>query len=368
MNNQPPTIFFYLPEVYWQVNDDLLLVLNHYLDGSMTFAELWEWHVMTHPSLKSDGLFAWIVQPYLYLKIRGLSCELTSQIPTQGIAILPRKFVDNDLKPGAGCVFVLVKSDCTTLKYAQIHLVENPNEGLMHQNPSKNWKSFFIPHFPQPGLRPRDSKWGDRFQNIAYFGLDTNLAPQLRTPEWGEHLASLGFNWQIIERAHWHDYTNVDAVVAVRSFDSCTYNWKPASKLYNAWHGGVPAILGAESSFRSERRNPLDYIEVTSSEQIIDSLISLREDKRLRQEMIDNGRNRAEDTKPDRIADQWEKFLEQEAIPYYHRWLSLSKFHQNLFILIRSYDVGYKNLLRSRFLRVRGQSQKILKSIFSFYK
>jgi hypothetical protein len=37
-----------------------------------------------------------------------------------------------------------------------------------------------------------------------------------------------------------------------------------AIKLYNCWHAGVPAVLGAESAFRANRRSDLDYLEVQS--------------------------------------------------------------------------------------------------------
>ncbi|MEM8808289.1 MAG: hypothetical protein AAGF01_19895, partial [Cyanobacteria bacterium P01_G01_bin.38] len=35
----------------------------------------------------------------------------------------------------------------------------------------------------------------------------------------------------------WHDYRQIGAVVAIRSFDRRRYDHKPATKLYNAWQG-----------------------------------------------------------------------------------------------------------------------------------
>ena len=365
MTNKTPCIYFYLPEDYWQINDDVLGVLNRYLNGDMAFSDLWEWHVKTHPSLKSDGLFAWIIQPYLFMKKRGLLCELTPKIPSQGIVIMSRKFVKDDLKPGSDRVFVIAKSDSKVLKYAQLHVVENIHEDLV-QRPSSLWKSCFIPHFPQPGLMPRSYEYGDRFQNIAYFGLDRNLAPELCTPQWVDRLTSLGFNWRIVERDSWHDYRNIDAIVAVRSFDKFTYTVKPASKLYNAWHAGVPAILGAESSFQSERRSNLDYLEVKSADQIIDALILLKDDKDLRQKIIENGKKRSQNIQQHQVADYWERFFKQDVYPYYHNWISSSKFKQGLFILARNYEVKLKKPISSKFLRFRGQIKQSLVSLFPF--
>lgn len=50
----------------------------------------------------------------------------------------------------------------------------------------------------------------------------------------------------------------------MRSFSQNDYYDKPALKLFNARHAGVPAILDAESAYRAERMSELDYIEVMS--------------------------------------------------------------------------------------------------------
>jgi hypothetical protein len=363
MSYQIPCTYFYLPEAYWQIEDDLMSVLDCYLKGGMNLSDLWEWHTRTHPSLKSDGLFAWIVQPYLYLKGRGFFCELTSEIPSQGIVILPRKFVEDDLKPSSGCLFIMAKSDCKVLKYAHIHIVENIYEDLI-QRPSNLWKSYFVPHFPQPGLMPRDPQHGDRFENVIYAGLESNLDPQLRTAKWKERLAKLDFNWQVLDRSHWHKYTDADVIVAVRSFDKCTYNWKPASKLYNAWCAGVPAILGPESSFQSERKSELDYIEVKSASEIIEALLLLRDNKELRQRIINNGKERSITRHPNVVANHWANLITKYAYPYYDEWTSSSKFHHGFFILARDYDTALRKQVLPKCRRFRGQIKQFFKRNF----
>ena len=55
-------------------------------------------------------------------------------------------------------------------------------------------------------------------------------------PSWSEKLKDLGLNWQVVSRDRWNDYSNVDAIFAVRNFKQASdYKWKPASKLVNAW-------------------------------------------------------------------------------------------------------------------------------------
>jgi hypothetical protein len=361
MTVQTPPIYFYLPEIYWQVDPQFPHRLEQYFAQAVDLGELWEQHVAMQPSLKADGLFAWVILPYLHLRACGFPCQLVSQLPMEGIVILPRKFIPEDLRPDRNLLFVMLKADCKLHKYAQIHIIENAAETLS-QTETHLWASHFIPHFPQPGLRPRDPQRGDRFVNVAYFGLETNLAAELCTPNWQAELHSLGFNWSIVSRDRWHDYQNIDALVAVRSFQQQGYEWKPASKLFNAWHAGIPALLGQETAFQAERKSELDYIEVNSPGAIITALTRLRDDVKLRHAMVDNGRQRAACTQPSVIAAQWQQFLTEVAIPAYHRWRDRPLIHQQSFILIR-YLASESRGLRSQTRRIKGQVKTLITAL-----
>jgi hypothetical protein len=355
---QPPIIYFYLPKVYWDADDRFPHLLEKYQTQAID-SDLWEWHVATHPSLKSDGLFAWVIQPYLYLRAGGFDCQLVSELPQSGIVIVPRKFVPEQLRPGRNLLIVMLKADCKLHKYAQIHIIENLNEQLKHT--TDMWESHFIPHFPQPGLRPRNA---DRstFENIAYFGLETNLAKELSDTTWSTQLQNLGLNWSIRQRDRWHDYSDIDAIVAVRSFQTQGYDWKPATKLSNAWHAGVPAILGRESAYQNERKSRLDYIEVSSVDEAIAALQKLQAEPKLRQAMIDNGRKRAERTQPQEIARQWQNFLLDTAVPAYYRWCETSPLSQQSYALVRYLAMESRGL-RSQTRRVQGQIKSAIKSM-----
>jgi hypothetical protein len=352
---QPP-IYFYLPKSYWEADDRLPQLLAQYQNQAIDSA-LWEWHVATHPSLKSDGLFAWVIQPYLCLRAGGFECHIVSELPQSGIVIVPRKFVPEQLRPGKDLLIVMLKADCKLHKYSQIHIIENPNEKC---SDTDLWQSYFIPHFPQPGLRPRDP---DRttFTNIAYFGLETNLAKELCDLAWENQLQNLGLTWSVRQRDRWHDYSDVDAIVAVRSFQTDGYDWKPASKLFNAWHAGVPAILGRESAYQNERKSELDYIEVGSVDEAMAALQKLQAQPKLRQAMIENGRIRAERTQPQAIARQWQKFLIEIAVPAYDRWRETSALSQQSYALVRYLTMESRGL-RSQTRRVRGQIKGQIKS------
>jgi hypothetical protein len=198
------------------------------------------------------------------------------------------------------------------------------------------WDNYYMPHWPQPGLIPRDPGRSDRFENVAFFGNEENLAPELKEQSWHEHLNALGLSWHVVSPDKWNDYSDVDVILSVRDFNGQAHPLKPPTKLYNAWHAGVSAILGCESAFRAERKSELDYLEVASLDEVILALKRLRDDKALYHAMVENGRVRAEATQPAKITARWRSFLTDIAVPAYEQWCAASDWNRRTF-LIQSY-------------------------------
>jgi hypothetical protein len=285
-------------------------------------------------------------------------------MPTEGIVVAHWDFLPQSVQPGSKVLIVCIQADRAQHPYAQLHIVQNPQEEMLVRS-IKLWESYFMPLWPQPGLIPRDRARGDRFENIAYVGREENLARELRESEWQEQLKDLGLQWEIVSRDRWHHYTEIDAIVAIRNFDrKGGYSWKPATKLYNAWHAGVPAILGRESAFRSERKSELDYLEVTSLEDAIAALKRLRDDQELRYAMIENGRVRAEETQPAKLVARWRSFLTDIAVPAYERWCTASSLTRQTFLKRRYLAVETKDL-RHRIRIARSQVSRPVKSLVS---
>jgi hypothetical protein len=303
-------IYFYIPESQLQGP-----VPEH-------ASEYWQWRISKSTGQTFLGKFDWTLQTYLWLKEEGFPCELAKTHPSEGIVVSHKDFLDEIQKPTKSTLLVCLKSDRRPHRYAQAHIVQNP-EDRVPRIQEQLVKSFFVPHWVQPLLVPRAVERGDRFENIGYVGSAIELDSLFQQQSWHDTLKGMGFDWMLATTSDtWSDYSALDALVALRKCNSTSedFTFKPATKLYNAWHAGIPAILGVESAYRAERKSDLDYLEAESPEEVIRALERLRNDKDLRKEMVRNGRMRALETRPENIVKIWEGFLTHVAIPAYKRW------------------------------------------------
>jgi hypothetical protein len=159
-------------------------------------------------------------------------------------------------------------------------------------------RAFHVPHWPQPGLLPRDPGRGDVLRTLLFPGTSQNLHPGFRAQPWQDFLQKRGLEF----RCHyatpqgappaWHDYRDIDVMLAIRPSGATLVRNKPAWKLFNAWLAGVPAILGPESGYRELRERPLDFIEATGPDDAMAAIDRLRSEPGLYAAMVDNGRTR----------------------------------------------------------------------------
>lgn len=297
------------------------------------------------------GTYCWLIQTVLRLKRAGYDCELSSEFPEAGIVLTYGEHhvsCDTRLFPGRNRLLIDVAGDIDLYLPANLHVVQNPTQAFWFRN------CHYIPLWPQPGLKPRLPS--PRFANVSFLGYVTQFASDLRGPDWGDRLRNLGLNWvlrsevfQYNNPAHyrigdgpWSDLTEIDAVVAVRQFTSYpTFDHKPPSKLINCWLAGIPAILGAESAFRSLYRTELDYFEVHSKEEVVEALVRLKEKPDLRSAMVENGLKRSRELNAEALTERWIRFLEDVAIPTYYSWVGMSKAAQKMSLV----DVRISNAI-----------------------
>lgn len=264
----------------------------------------------------------WTLQTYARLReadYDGLTVSET--LPRKGIVLfvpepdIVRAFHRQWTSAHRGVLICTMRADVVDFRFpfADAEIVQNGRF-------ADEERSFFIPHWIQPGLIPRDPSRGDRIQTITYKGDRGNLHPAFRSEPFARFLEDHGLEFkpvgpQTSEERHefsdWHDYSESDLVLALRK------SWvhgglrpeKPASKLVNAWHAGTPALLGPEYAYRELRQSDLDYLEITSMEDAIAAIERLRNTPRLYRAMIENGRERARAFTPERIAARWADVL-----------------------------------------------------------
>jgi hypothetical protein len=176
--------------------------------------------------------------------------------------------------------------------------------------------AYFIPHWPQPGIIPRAETRGSRIEVVAYKGRTGSLVDAFRSEAWHRRMADLNVKFVVDSPMpgglpNWHDYSGTDLVLAVRTDfgDGKLRCEKPASKLINAWHAGVPALLGKEYAFRELRKSPLDFIEIESVTEAADAVARLIENPAEYDAMRKNCRKRAAEFTAERIVERWREVL-----------------------------------------------------------
>lgn len=261
MASQKSVIYFYSPEIEKVPKDSVQAV---------------------DPKFYSTGLHHWVHFTYCYFKYidhsHAFDVIMTSSIPEQGIIVFHRGWFPSDLKPNSKQLFVCLLVDCGRHRYAQIQVVHNPKSVDNFRRSIKSLldkcfrftKEVFIASWPQPGLIARSEDRGYKVENICFMGHPKNLPKELKTKEWLKKCHEMKVNFQVIDEASkWSDFSQIDLILAMRSFDNRPYYHKPFLKITNAMLAGVPVIATRESShlyLKYEKK--VDF-------QIVDSIIEL---------------------------------------------------------------------------------------------
>lgn len=263
------------------------------------------------------GERAWVLQTYLRLRQSGYPVRLTSEPPPEGIVVFhtkQRQALAARLPAGRDLVLVGVRGDLKAPFIADFEVVQN-------RSSADDARTFYVPHWPQPGLLARDPERGTHVRRVAFKGFLRNLHPYFQRPEWRRLLADRGIEWVVDAVAfteqhtpwdtlRWPDYRDVDVILAFRPRDRKTDRSKPATKLYNAWLARVPAILGPEMPFRELRRSPLDYIEIRHPEEAFGAIERLAAEPDLYRKMVENGAARSTEFSVAGVVARWRELLD----------------------------------------------------------
>ena len=269
----------------------------------------------------------WIFQTWVLLLASHTRCYAMTELPVEGILItlcsaLPR------CKPPKTVFLVDVVADGFPHPAAHLYLVQNSAQAKWLPN------SIFMPHWPQPGLIPRDLHRGTRFENICYFGDLENLTPELQSEEWQERLEKeLGLRLYFPGPHQWHDYSQTDCVLAIRNFSKSRHFHKPGTKLYNAWHAAVPFIGGRDSAYAADGRPGIDYLVATSPEEVFQHLKRLKEDPSFRASLVNNGFVSRKKFTRESTLERWRELVEKKLPLLAAQWQKKSAFRRHLFFI-----------------------------------
>jgi hypothetical protein len=265
--------------------------------------------VDAHPEQLVDGLHAWSLQTFLILKKCGAAVALSDGV-VPGAVNLGHAAQLSALKPRADAFLVSLQVDYPKCYWADLHVVQN-------QAQVRGGRTFWLPHWPQAGLIERDPARND-VQRVGFAGQPYYLAGG---PEaWTRELKRSGLAFTLLAQHEWHDFSSIDVLVAIRSFDRQPYNNKSPIKLINAWLAGVPLIAGHDSAFKQIGTPGEDYILVENFRQALDAIQRLREDREYYRRMVANGKAKAAAYTRDRTNGRWMEFLHNVALPRYFAW------------------------------------------------
>jgi hypothetical protein len=278
-------------------------------------AEFWDWQSTAADLTPYWGRYHWIIQTFLYLREAGLPVVLTNQIPDKGILLTHADCIDYGFRPTYEQYLVVMLVDREVPHpRAQVHVLHNPTQRLHLAQ-----RHHYMPPWPQVGLIGRDATRGDRFETLGYFGYPVNLDPEIKKPEFVKRIHDLGLRFVIPTPANWHDFHQIDCLLAIRNFGrNEEHRNKPSLKLFNAWLAGVPAVLGHESAYRHEGSPGLGYLEATSTDEILVALQCLRDQTDLRRKISQHGREAVRAYCPERTVIRWQQFIQNWVWPDYH--------------------------------------------------
>lgn len=295
---------------------------------------------------KSVTVHAWIYQTWSFLQEAGIACDLFTQmphLPPQGIFITMSGFLRDfkilpSLQKNTFLVDIIADAG-TPHPAASLHLV--PNSACAQYSS----RTLFMPHWPQPFLIPRNPERGLRFENICFMGDLQSIAPELCSQQWRERLEKeLGLHFSHRDSGRWHDFSDVDCVVAIRGFSRSRFLYKPASKLYNAWLAGVPFIGGCDSAYAADGRKGHDYLRATSAEETFQHLKRLKEDPIFRTILIQNGLQSGTAFTKQAILQQWKRLLQETLPASALQWQQSSKLQRACRILIQRVNCKTQSL------------------------
>jgi hypothetical protein len=293
--------------------------VTFFLDVPATELEAWRaLRPDREPQRLVLGEHYWIVLTWARLRAAGLAVQLDNRLPDAGVVVFyagdKRAIWRQQCEGRSQALLVAVRSDRSPVGFADVEIVQNlaSADGL---------RSLHVPHWPQPGLLPRDPARGGALRTVLFPGTPRNLHPEFLGAHWAAFLEARGLAFRCHFQADagsppaYQDFRDVDLMLALRPAAAAQAGNKPAWKLFNAWLAGVPALLGPEAGYRELRQGPLDYLEIEAPEQAMAAIDRLLGQPSLYRAMVDNGLARGQAFGTAATLARWQRLNEDDLMP-----------------------------------------------------
>ncbi len=259
----------------------------------------------------SKGDIAWCLRAYLILRRNTtLAVMCSNSLRNDAINIVHSDYLMK-IKASPKQFIVCVQADFPHREWAHYHIVHNQNQ--------LNHNCSFIPFWVQPELIKRDPI-RNFVKRVAYSGQiwNGNLAGSIQT--WKEKFLVHNLEFTTLEEGSWHDMSQVDILIGIRSFDKKEYNNKPATKLVNAWHAHIPFVGGNDSAFKQVGTSGEDYLLANTLESAIEAAVLLKNDEQLYAKIVENGVRRTKLYNNETISEKWKLALSGPVLHRYNQW------------------------------------------------
>lgn len=263
----------------------------------------------------------WVLLTYLQFRHAGYEVTLGTEAHSDKINVIDG-VKSRPRNTSADYFYVACRTDAHYPEFGHF---------VLHQNLIQTGKrnEIYVPQWPQPGLIQRDSQRGNTVKTVAFFGQPKrNLAEAFQSDPFLMELDKRGIEFIIKgksnERVEWHDYSNVDIVIAVREVPVELLRIKPVNKATNAWLAGALCITGNEPAITAAFNSSKAVLHATSVEGVLTIIDQLQEKPERFAEILAEGWKLAQDYSEPSVLSYWVR-MESCVTPTFESWKKTGK-------------------------------------------
>ncbi|WP_150112218.1 hypothetical protein [Desulfonatronovibrio hydrogenovorans] len=258
-----------------------------------------------------SGPIAWAVQLYLQLKKMGFPV-LASNRPMKGCPNIAHVARINPVHFRPDHFLVAIMADRRPSGLAVKHVVQNKLQ-------ADDRHFFWMPHWPQPGLKVRNKERGSDLRVCAFAGREKHLQGDVRA--WEQALAKIGIKFRVLGPKSWAQLQDIDCLVGIRTSNKATsFPNKPPTKLINAWLAGIPFIGGTESAYCQVGEPGKDYLGADTMQEALYQIEMLKNSPDLFNALVTRGNIKAEQFTHKAITMLWADFIWNRIWRTFEQW------------------------------------------------